>query len=409
MRIDYKLGDKFDFPLFFTTLALVIIGLVAIYSSTISNPLGKGNFEKQLIALGASTVAFFVVYLFPTKFFRMMTVPSYAFSIFLLIIVLIIGKSAGGAKSWITFGGFSFQPSEYAKISSVMMIAYYLSKQSTNLENLKDIFIVLAIGLAPVGLIMLEPDLGSSFVFFGMILILLFWSGISLFGMFVVLSPALVSVASLFGIYYMLISLVAVLALLIYFKKDLFLSGSILGFNIASGFFVDYVYDILSPHQQKRIQSFIDPMADPLGSGYNAIQAKVAIGSGGLWGKGFLSGNQTQLQFIPEQWTDFIYCVIGEEFGFVGSIILLALFLFLFLRILRIASMAKESYLSFVIVGILSVYFIHFLINIGMAIGIMPVIGIPLPFISYGGSSLLINMIMIGIVQNIYRTRKQYT
>jgi rod shape determining protein RodA len=409
LRIDYKLNDKFDFTLFFTAIALVVIGLFAIYSSTVSNPLGKGNIEKQLFALGVGIVVFFVVYLLPTKFFRMITIPSYLFSIFLLVVVLIIGKSAGGAKSWIVFAGFSFQPSELAKLSTVMMLSHFLSKQNIDLENLKDIFIVLCLGLLPVALIMLEPDLGSSFVFFGMILILLFWSGISLFGMFVVLAPAFVSIASIFGFYYMLISILFVIALLIYFKKDIFLSGSILGFNIASGFFVDYVYDILSPHQQKRIQSFIDPMADPLGSGYNAIQAKVAIGSGGLWGKGFLSGNQTQLQFIPEQWTDFIYCVIGEEFGFVGSIIVLALFLFLFVRILRIASMAKENFLSMIIVGILSVYFIHFLINIGMAIGLMPVIGIPLPFISYGGSSLLVNMAMLGIVLNIYRTRKNYT
>lgn len=409
MRIDYKLKDKFDFTLFFTAIVLVVIGLFAIYSSTVSNPLGKGNFEKQLFALGVGIIVFFFVYLLPTKFFRMITIPSYLFSILLLVVVLIIGKSAGGAKSWIAFAGFSFQPSELAKLATVMMLSHYLSRQNIDLENLKDIFIVLFLGLLPVGLIMLEPDLGSSFVFFGMILTLLFWSGISLFGMFVVLAPAFVSIASIFGFYYMLISILFVIALLIYFKRDIFLSGSILGFNIASGFFVDYVYDILSPHQQKRIQSFIDPMADPLGSGYNAIQAKVAIGSGGFLGKGFLSGNQTQLQFIPEQWTDFIYCVIGEEFGFIGSIIVLALFLFLFVRILRIASMAKENFLSMVIVGILSVYFVHFLINIGMAIGLMPVIGIPLPFISYGGSSLLVNMAMLGIVLNIYRTRKNYT
>jgi rod shape determining protein RodA len=409
LRIDYKLKDKFDFTLFFTAIVLVVIGLFAIYSSTVSNPLGKGNFEKQLFALGVGIIVFFFVYLLPTKFFRMITIPSYLFSILLLVVVLIIGKSAGGAKSWIAFAGFSFQPSELAKLATVMMLSHYLSRQNIDLENLKDIFIVLFLGLLPVGLIMLEPDLGSSFVFFGMILTLLFWSGISLFGMFVVLAPAFVSIASIFGFYYMLISILFVIALLIYFKRDIFLSGSILGFNIASGFFVDYVYDILSPHQQKRIQSFIDPMADPLGSGYNAIQAKVAIGSGGFLGKGFLSGNQTQLQFIPEQWTDFIYCVIGEEFGFIGSIIVLALFLFLFVRILRIASMAKENFLSMVIVGILSVYFVHFLINIGMAIGLMPVIGIPLPFISYGGSSLLVNMAMLGIVLNIYRTRKNYT
>jgi rod shape determining protein RodA len=150
-------------------------------------------------------------------------------------------------------------------------------------------------------------------------------------------------------------------------------------------------------------------MADPLGSGYNTIQAQVAIGSGGLFGKGFLEGHQTQLQFIPEQWTDFVYCVIGEEFGFVGSITVLALFLFMFLRILKIAYNSKDEFLSIVTIGILSVYITHFIINLGMVVGILPVVGIPLPFISYGGSSLLVNMFMLGIIENIYRTRKNYT
>lgn len=409
MRIDYKLNDKFDIALFLSACSLIVIGLLAIYSSTVNNQLGEGKFERQLVAFVIGIFSFFVVFFLPTKLFRMVTVPAYLFSLLLLLVVLFIGKSAGGAKSWIEFGGFSFQPSELAKLSTVMMLSAFLSRQGADLEKLKDIFLALSIGLVPVALILLEPDLGSAIVFFGVILTLLFWKGISLYGLFVVLSPAVVSLASVFGLYFMIGALVLVFIALFLFQKDIFSSGSILGFNLASGFFVDYIYDILSPHQQRRIQSFIDPNADPLGSGYNSIQAKVAIGSGGLWGKGYLSGNQTQLQFIPEQWTDFIYCVIGEEFGFIGSIVVLGLFLFLFIKILRIASLAKENYLSLLIVGILSVYFVHFFINIGMAIGILPVIGIPLPFISYGGSSILVNLVMLGIVFNIYRTRKNYT
>ncbi|MEJ2618604.1 MAG: rod shape-determining protein RodA, partial [Ignavibacteriaceae bacterium] len=228
------------------------------------------------------------------------------------------------------------------------------------------------------------------------------------FGLFVVLSPGFVAISSLFGTYYLFGALIVVLAILFFFKKDIFFSGSIMALNIGAGFFADYVYKALSPHQQRRIQSFIDPSADPLGAGYNAIQARVAIGSGGLFGKGFLHGNQTQLQFIPEQWTDFIYCVIGEEFGFIGAVVVMFLFLIIFLRILRVASLSKDEFLSLTVMGILAVFVIHFAINIGMTIGIMPVIGIPLPFVSYGGSSLLVNMFMLGIVGNIYRTRKNY-
>jgi rod shape determining protein RodA len=215
--------------------------------------------------------------------------------------------------------------------------------------------------------------------------------------------------ASLFGMAYFLASLALIVVVLFTFKKNIFFSGSIFALNLAAGFFTDYVYKALSSHQQKRILAFIDPMSDPLGSGYNSIQAKVAIGSGGLTGKGFLSGHQTQLQFIPEQWTDFAYCVIGEEFGFIGSIIILGLFFYLFTRILKIAYSSKDEFLSLVAIGILSVYFVHFIVNLGMVVGIMPVIGIPLPFVSYGGSSLLVNMFMLGIVANIYRTRKNYT
>jgi rod shape determining protein RodA len=409
LRINYKLNDRFDLTIFLSASLLVIIGLFAIYSSTQNTITQKGNFDKQLISWGISLFLLFFIYALPTKFLKLTAVPTYALSILLLLVVLVIGRKVGGARSWIAFGGFSFQPAEFAKLATLLYLSHFLSRDETDLDNLKDIFIALAIGLTPIALIMLEPDLGSSFVFIGIILALLFWKGISLFGLAVVLSPGIVAVASLFGPIYFAVAVGFVIVILFFFKKDIFLSGSILALNIASGFFVDNFYNILSPHQQTRIRAFIDPNADPLGSGYNAIQAKVAIGSGGLFGKGFLHGNQTQLQFIPEQWTDFIFCVVGEEFGFIGSLVVIVLFLVLFLRILRLASFAKNEFLSMVIIGILTVFFVHFLVNIGMAIGILPVIGIPLPFVSYGGSSLLINMAMLGIILNIHRSRKEST
>lgn len=409
MRIDYKLGDKFDFGLFISAVALICIGLAAIYSATFNNLAAHGNFEKQLIWGLISILIFFVIYSLPTNTFKIAAIPVYLFSLLLLIVVLVAGRRISGAKSWLELGSAGFQPSEFAKLGTILMLAFFLSKTNTNIESFKDIVLSLFIGLLPVALILLEPDMGTAIVYLVLMLTLIFWKGISLFGLFIVLSPAFVAVSSLFGTFYFLAVLILVFVALILFKKDLIFSGSIFALNIGAGFFADYVYRALSPHQQNRIQSFINPMADPLGAGYNAIQAKVAIGSGGLLGKGFLEGNQTQLQFIPEQWTDFIYCVIGEEFGFIGSVLTLAIFLYLFMRILKIASTAKDEFLSLTVMGIFSVFFIHLLINIGMVIGIMPVIGIPLPFVSYGGSSLLANMIMLGIVANIYRTRKEYT
>ena len=409
MQIDYKLNDKFDMGLVIPTFLLFLIGLAAIYSSTLNNPHASGNFHKQLVWGIGAFIIFFITYSIPTNTFKTLAAPSYLLSILMLIVVLVIGKRISGAKSWLGLEGLGFQPSEFAKLGTILALASFLSRKNTDIETFKDILFALGIGLIPIALIMLEPDLGTSFVFIGLILALLFWKGISLFGLFIVLSPGAVAVASLFGTYYLIGALIIVLLFLILFKKDLFFSASIFALNLGAGFFTNYVYRALSLHQQTRIRSFINPSADPLGAGYNAIQAKVAIGSGGFWGKGFLAGSQTQLQFIPEQWTDFIYCVIGEEFGFIGTIITLIIFLYLFMRILKLANSAKDEFLSLTLIGILTIYFLHLLINIGMVVGIMPVIGIPLPFVSYGGSSLLANILMLGVAANIYRTRKEYT
>jgi len=409
LRIDYNIKDKFDFGLFLPALILFGFGLLAIYSSTVNNSFAQENFQRQVIWGIFAFILFFIVYSLPTNVFKSLAIPSYVVSLLMLVAVLAMGKQISGSKSWLVLGSIGFQPSEFAKIATIFAIASYLSRSNSNIDSFKDIVITLAIGFTPVLLILMEPDMGTSIVFMVVILVMFFWKGISSFSLFVVLSPAFVAVAAIFGTTYFILALLLVIAALLTFKKNLFFSASIFAIGLASGFFADYVYHALSPHQQKRIQSFLDPNADPLGSGYNTIQAKVAIGSGGLMGKGFLAGNQTQLQFIPEQWTDFAFCVIGEEFGFIGSILVLSVFLILFLRILKLSYNTKDEFLGLVSIGILSVYLIHFIINLGMVVGILPVIGIPLPFISYGGSSLLVSMFMLGILANLYRTRKNYT
>jgi rod shape determining protein RodA len=408
VRIDYKLQDKFDLGIFIPLVLLFCLGLAAIYSSTLNNPLASGNFEKQIIFGAVAIIVFFITYSLPTNTFKTIAIPAYLLSLILLTMVILVGRKIAGQKSWLIIGSLGFQPSEFAKIGMIFGVSYFLSKRNTDIESFKDILYTLGIGLVPVLLILLEPDMGTSLVFFGTLLVLIYWKGISLFGLFVVLSPAIVAIASVFGFMYFIIMLGLVGVVLFLFKKDIFFSGSIFAINLGAGFFADYVFKALSQHQQNRILSFVNPYADPLGTGYNSIQAKVAIGSGGFLGKGFLNGHQTQLQFIPEQWTDFIYCVIGEEFGFIGSVFTLVLFLILFLRIFKIATSTKDEFLSLTLIGILSIYFIHLFINIGMTVGVMPVIGIPLPFVSYGGSSLLVNMFMLGIVANVYRTRRNY-
>jgi len=409
LHINYKFKDKFDIWYFVTIILLLGIGLLAIYSATQNNSLAENNFVKQLFWVGIGVIVFFIVFSIPTNLFRIIAWPAYLFSVLLLLVVIVLGRKISGAKSWLYLGTLGFQPSEIAKISTILALSSFLSKKDVDLENFKDILTALAVGLAPVILILLEPDMGTVLVFITIFLTIIFWKGISLFSLFIVLSPGIVALSSLFGIVPFILTLAVIALILIFFKKGIIFSGSLFAVNLAAGFFTDIVYHALSPHQQIRIKSFLDPMSDPLGSGYNSIQAKVAIGSGGLFGKGFLEGHQTQLNFIPEQWTDFIYCVIGEEFGFIGSTITLILFLILFLKILKIATTTKDEFLSLTIIGILSLFFIHFIINIGMAVGIMPVIGIPLPLVSYGGSSLIVNMALLGIVANVFRTRKNYT
>jgi len=409
MNINYKLQDRFDLSIFLPAVGLIIFGLLAIYSSTLNHPTASGNFQKQIVFVAISLIVFFITFSLPLQSFKKFAIVIYGVSIFFLIAVLAVGRTVYGAKSWFGIGGFGFQPSELAKLGTILMLSYWLTYKNRDINNFKDIGVALLIGVLPIMLIMLEPDMGTSIVFLIITISLVFWSGISLYGLFVVLSPGIVALASILGTYAFISALLFVVAALFFFKKDLFNSITVFIINLSAGFFFDYVYKVLKPHQQKRIASFLDPLADPLGAGYNALQAKVAIGSGGFFGKGFLHGNQTQLRFIPEQWTDFIYCVIGEEFGFIGSIIVISLFLIIFLRLFKLSAIAKDRFSVLVTVGVLTLLFSHFAINIGMNVGITPVIGLPLPFLSYGGSSQLINMVMLGIVLNIYRNRKLHT
>ncbi len=404
-KVSKDIFDKFEYRLFGIVTLITLIGFFAIYSATSTSPAEHGNFVKQIYSWIFSLILLVVVTFLPTRFIKISTIALYVGSLLLLVAVLVFGKVVGGQRCWIHIAGFSFQPSELAKISVVLALAQFLSRPQTDIESFKDISIALAIGLFPVVLIMFEPDLGSSFIFFGIILFMLFWNGISMFGLFFALSPAITAISSLFGTVYFIGILLIIISFLLFFRKDIFLSGSILAINVSAGFFVDYVLRILSPHQVRRIMTFVDPASDPLGAGYNSLQAKIAIGSGGLWGKGYLAGRQTQLHFIPEQWTDFIFCTIGEEFGLLGGIVIIVLFYLFFVRLLKLAQLEKDKYLSLIIIGALAVYFVHFLVNVGMAIGIMPVIGIPLPFISYGGSALLSNMLLLAIILNIYRNR----
>jgi rod shape determining protein RodA len=405
-----KIFDRFNFVVLICALGLITIGLMAIYSATYGNELVSGNFSKQLISACIGMIIVLVIMYTPPKYIAMSAYIFYGLVILMLIAVLVVGKKVKGQTSWFNIAGFGIQPSEFANVATVLALAYFLSNKhkETDVTNPRDFFYALGIALIPVGLIMIQPDMGTALVFLFLILPVLYWAGMPNYILFIIIAPALAAICAFLGTWYFVAAVAFTIIMLIIFKRNMMVSAIVICITIVSGLSVNMVYDKLQPYQQRRINSMFNPESDPLGAGYNVIQSKIAIGSGGLSGKGFMQGTQTQLKYIPEQWTDFIFCMVGEEFGFIGSILVVLLFLVLIWQTIHIAYICKNQFLSICCIGFATIFSFHILINLGMIMGIMPVIGIPLPFMSYGVSFLFSNLIMLGIILNAYRNRKDY-
>ncbi|MEX1140292.1 MAG: rod shape-determining protein RodA [Bacteroidota bacterium] len=404
--LDY-FKEYFDFKAFFLTIGLVVVGLVSVYSATYDA--GAGSiFERQLMWAGIGFFGMIVAAVLPLKTIQRLSVPAYVVSLAILFAVLVIGKTVSGSKSWLGVGGLGGQPSELAKVATILALAAFLAKTTTMISDPKHLFFAIAIALIPTALVVVQPDIGTSMVFVAMLLPVLYWAGVDNFVLAAILSPVIVAVGALFGTFFFIISVLICAVLLYMSRQNRFIAAMAFAVTLAVGVSVQFVYERMPAYQQKRIMTFLNPEADPLGSGYNVLQAKVAIGSGGLFGKGYLQGTQTQLNFIPEQWTDFIFCVPGEEFGFFGASLVLLLFGALLLHGIKVASVSKNRFAGIAAIGITAVFGTHVLINIGMSMGLMPVVGIPLPFLSYGGSALLMNMVMSGLLMNFWANRKAY-
>lgn len=399
--------EHIDYATALVTLTLVAYGLVSIYSATYDAHASDLS-VKQLYFAGAGLVIFMVMTFLPFKLLQFISYPSYFLSILLLVSVLILGKTVSGSTSWFNLGAFRLQPSEFTKITTALALATYLSKADVSIQRFNNLTIATGIVLLPIALIMMQPDMGTAMIYAGMFIPVLYWAGATKFTLLSVVAPVAAAVSALFGITPFLVTVIA-MGLLIYItKENRILAAVVFSAMVLVGISVQFIYEGLRPYQQKRIATFLDPNADPLGAGYNVLQSKVAIGSGGLFGKGYLHGSQTQLNFIPEQWTDFIFCVVGEEFGFVGAAIVLGLFTTLFLRGVRLGSVIKNRYGSILAIAITAFFAVHVFINVGMSVGLLPVVGVPLPFLSYGGSALITNMTMVGILMNLYSNRKEY-
>ena len=399
--------SKLDLWFLVPMLGIIGIGLMAVYSATH----GSGDatlFYRQFSWSLIGIVVMSFVYSHDVRVIRDNAYIFYAIGIILLIAVLVVGKKVGGNTSWIKIGFFSFQPSEIAKMSTILALARFLSDDETDIRSLPHFFIALGLAFFPAMLIIFQLDMGTTITFLSFIAPMLIVSGFDLYVLMLLAFPLILMISGFFNIYFIIASALILFATLVVYRKKFQLHQLIV---ICSGLATSlltqkYATSILRPHQIDRIQTFLDPMNDPQGAGYNVIQAKIAISSGGLLGKGFLHGTQTQLRFIPAQWTDFIFCVIGEEFGFIGAVLLLSLYLTLILRLIWAIFSIKNRFVELTLTGYVSLLFIHIVINTGMTIGLIPVIGVPLPFVSYGGSSLIGNMIMVGLALNFSRNKR---
>ena len=395
---------KIDWTLLLMYLALVIIGVTTIYAAAYNESHPNifdmsQHYGKQALFLGVSMFMGLIIMLIDAKFFNTFAYVIYGLSILTLFYVLVAGSTIAGSKSWIQVGGFSFQPSEFAKFGTALAVAHYLGDINTDFSKLKTQMVAYAMVLFPMMLVLLQGDAGSSLVF--LVFILVFYrEGMS--GNILLIGLAAVTLFLLtlwLSKWYVLIGLIVVFATLMFFiersKKNIWKMIAVFAVSVMFVFSVDFFfYKVLKQHQRTRINIILGIEKDTRGVGYNLHQSKIAIGSGGFAGKGYMQGTMTKYNFVPEQHTDFIFCTIGEEFGFLGSLVLLSLYLALLIRIIILAERQRSPFSRIYGYAIASIIFFHLMVNIGMTIGLMPVIGIPLPFLSYGGSSLLMFSLM---------------
>lgn len=396
-----------DYPLVIIALLLSAYGIAIVYSAgqtDVIQPAVASAYERQLGWFVVSLVSAWVLSRASVRLIEWVSWPGYILACLLLLITLVFGSGAGTAasmKGWLTIGGVRLgQPAELAKVAVVLMLAKVLAVNRDAPKSLLELWRPGLVILVPWLLVMAQPDLGTGMVFVGIFFAMLFWSGVSGPLLLLAASPAISLVLSYktvaWGAWFLIL-----IAVVLWYKPYVVEGVVLIVTNVAMGVLAPILWEKLAPHQKARLLVFLDPSEDPKASGYHVIQSKIAIGSGGWLGKGFTLGTQKRGSFLPEQHTDFIFAVVGEEMGFIGVSVALALFLLLFLRVIRVASRANDSFSSLVAFGLLGSWLVHVIENVGMTLNLMPITGIPLPFFSYGGSFMLACWIAIGILVRI--------
>ena len=332
---------------------------------------------------------------------KRLSAPLYIVSLVLLCIVLSsVGDVTKGAGRWIDLGFFKLQPSEFAKIAYLLTISYWLSNHPVSLHKIKTFAVPFLLFIVPFALVLKQPDLSTALVFIAVTYVAFFFAGLTLTDMFLLASPVLSvlfshSQALVFQVLWGLL-ICAVVFALVRRRLPKILTVLFLAMNILAGYASSMAWNMLEPHQQKRVNTFLDPMSDPLGDGYQVLQSLTAIGSGGLTGKGFGQGTQTNLAFLPEEHTDFIFSVLGEQFGFAGCFFILVLYGIFLWRASSTCKMFTDPFITLITMGACTIFLFHIIVNIAMTVGLMPVTGLPLPFLSYGGSFAMTCMVLVG-------------
>jgi len=381
----------------FSASLLSFIGLVALSSISYQSPsIVQNPFFKQLFFLIFAFAGFLIAFLTPKYL-----IHKYAYVIYSLGIVLVIlpffGATHAGTYRWLNIGlPFNFQPSEFAKIFTVIALARYLSDNTINIQYFKSILIPILIALFPSLVVLNQPDLGTALVMISVIFPMLYWSGARPFYLFLLVAPIL-SILTAFNVITFSIWALIIAAVIFYSNTKIISGAGYFFGNVFFGLLSRPIWDMLNPYQQNRVLTFIYPEKDPLGAAYQIIQSKTAIGSGGLFGKGWGEGTQTHLKFLPVQESDFILSVIGEEFGFIAIVVILIIFGYLISSIIRNSFLSKDKFSSLSLIGLGSILLAHVFVNTAMTVGLIPVKGLPLPFISAGGTFLVTSYLMIGL------------
>lgn len=396
-----------DYPLLFAALGLAVLGLLMVYSATsMPGVTHQGYWVRQLLWLALGVAFGGLAATIHYRAYDTLAWVLYGLSLVLLVAVLVAGSSAYGAKRWLELGPLRFQPSELAKIATVLVLARRFDNRWLDLTRFRHWAPAALIALVPTLLVLKEPDLGTALCFPSVLVVMLYWAGVPLQSLLLWLSPV-ANVALYFATGSPWWCLIVLVPLLVWARPQRKVLLLVIALNLLVSVSLPHLWSSLHDYQQRRITTFLNPEQDPHGAGYQIIQSKIAIGSGGLKGKGYLKGTQKGLAFLPMRHTDFIFAVLGEELGLVGTLTAVLLYALIVLRGFGVAAASHNPFASLLAVGITTTLFYHIIVNLLMTIGWAPVTGLPLPLLSYGGTALLANCIQIGVLENVALRRQE--